>query len=224
MQVEMLFHQEIETPLGSAVLTADTTGLAGFYFSDQRDYPLQLEHPGRQKISNPQAGQYEGEILRQCRVFAHDDNPSAVKRHALHAKLNWERGAIARLPDGISPVPDSISRYFRLATQELDAYFRGRLKRFSVPLCFKGTDFQLKIWETLANLPAGQLISYGELGGAAGVSPRAYRAVGGAVGRNPLSIIVPCHRVVASNRQLTGYGGGLARKVALLEHEGFQVR
>ena len=142
----MLFHQEIETPLGSAVLTADTTGLAGFYFSDQRDYPLQLEHPGRQKISNPQAGQYEGEILRQCRVFAHNDNPSAEKRHALHAKLNWERGAIARPPDGISPVPDSITRYFRLATQELDAYFRGRLKRFSVPLCFKGTDFQLKIY------------------------------------------------------------------------------
>ncbi len=220
----MLFHQEIETPLGSAVLTADTTGLAGFYFSDQRDYPLQLEQPGRKKISNPQAGQHEGEILRQCRVFAHNGHSTAGKRHALYAQLNWERGAVARPPDGISPPPDSIMQYFRQATQELDAYFRGRLKRFSVPLCFKGTDFQLRIWETLANLPADQLVSYGELGRAAGVSPLAYRAVGGAVGRNPLSIIVPCHRVVAINRQLTGYGGGLARKVALLEHEGFQVR
>lgn len=235
MQEESGFHQIIETPLGLAVMVADTTGLTGFYFLDQRDCPVQFSEYDGQKISNPQAGQYDGVMLRHYRVIAPCGNAAdKVRHHALYSKVNWSRGAALRqstkpLKAGTkqrathTPAPDSVLSFFEQSIQELDAYFRGPLKRFSVPLSLKGTDFQVKVWKTLATLPANQLISYAELGRQAGVSSGAYRAVGMAVGRNPLSIIVPCHRVVASNARLTGYGGGLERKVALLEHEGFHI-
>ncbi|QIM50545.1 methylated-DNA--[protein]-cysteine S-methyltransferase [Pusillimonas sp. DMV24BSW_D] len=167
-------------------------------------------------------------MLRRYRVFTRSANTGKALRHPLYTKVNWQRGVAAedanRAQSANESVPDSVLSYFEQTMKELDAYFRGRLTYFSVPLSLKGTHFQVKVWETLAKLPEDQLISYGELGRTAGVSPGAYRAVGVAVGRNPVSIIVPCHRVVAADARLTGYGGGLERKVALLEHEGFQLR
>ena len=228
MQAETLFHREIETPLGLAVLAADTTGLAGFYFSDQRDCPIALDQRRTQRISNPQAREHEGTMLRRYRVLTRSGNTDKALRHPLYTKVNWQRGVAAedasRAQRANGSLPDSVLSYFEQTMEELDAYFRGRLTRFSVPLSLKGTPFQVKVWKALAKLPEDQLISYSELGRTAGVSPGAYRAVGVAVGRNPVSIIVPCHRVVAADARLTGYGGGLERKVALLEHEGFQLR
>jgi methylated-DNA-[protein]-cysteine S-methyltransferase len=106
------------------------------------------------------------------------------------------------------------------AREELAMYWRhGPRRAFSVPLDASGTPFQQAVWRALRRIPAGQTRSYAQLAQQAG-SPHALRAVGAAVGRNPLSIIVPCHRVIGSSGALTGYAGGLARKRSLLELEG----
>ncbi len=107
----------------------------------------------------------------------------------------------------------------REAAQFIDAYFRGQRPSFALPLDLSsGTPFQQAVWRVLLTIPAGQTRSYQDLAIALG-KPSAARAVGTAVGRNPLSIIVPCHRVLGSMGQLTGYAGGLWRKQALLQGE-----
>lgn len=115
-------------------------------------------------------------------------------------------------------VQDDNANPFVLAKQELSAYFNGTLERFTVPLKPSGTEFQLRVWNELTNIPFGKVISYGELAHRIG-NPKASRAVGLANGQNPISIIVPCHRVIGANGKLTGYGGGLPRKAFLLELE-----
>jgi methylated-DNA-[protein]-cysteine S-methyltransferase len=100
----------------------------------------------------------------------------------------------------------------------LDRYWAGEPVRFDVPLALKGTPFQLRVWYALVEVPFGQTITYAELARRIG-APRAVRAVGRANGANPIAVIVPCHRVVGSNGSLTGYGGGIERKRALLELE-----
>jgi O-6-methylguanine DNA methyltransferase len=101
---------------------------------------------------------------------------------------------------------------------QLDAYFAGKLRQFTIPLDLRGTSFQRQVWDLLCGIPWGKTRSYGQIAQALD-RPRAARAVGRAVGTNPVSIVVPCHRVVGSDGSLTGYGGGLNRKVALLELE-----
>lgn len=106
------------------------------------------------------------------------------------------------------------------AKEQLQAYFKGQLHSFSLPLQWpQATAFQLAVWQHLLRIPFGQTSSYGQLA-AQLQNPQAVRAVGAAVGRNPLSIIVPCHRVLGKNGSLTGYAGGLPRKQALLTLEG----
>jgi methylated-DNA-[protein]-cysteine S-methyltransferase len=108
----------------------------------------------------------------------------------------------------------------RQAVRELAEYFAGTRTRFDVPLDFThGTDFQQSVWRALLSIPPGRTTSYAELGRRLG-RPQAARAVGAAVGRNPLSILVPCHRVLGTGGSLTGYAGGLDRKSALLRLEG----
>ena len=104
------------------------------------------------------------------------------------------------------------------ATRQLDRYFSGKLRRFDLPLAARGTPFQERTWTALRAIPFGERRSYAALAAAIG-APRAVRAVGGANGRNPLSIVVPCHRVIGSDGSLTGYGGGEERKRWLLAHE-----
>ena len=107
------------------------------------------------------------------------------------------------------------------ARRQLVAYFAGRLRAFDLPLAPNGTEFQRRVWTELTKIPFGATISY------AGLARRvsnaaAVRAVGAANGRNPIPIIVPCHRVIGSDGSLTGFGGGLSRKQWLLKHEGAQ--
>jgi methylated-DNA-[protein]-cysteine S-methyltransferase len=101
---------------------------------------------------------------------------------------------------------------------ELDRYFAGRLRTFRSRLAFGGTPFQHQVWTALCGIPYGETISYGELARRIG-RPDAVRAVGAANGANPIAIIVPCHRVIGANGSLTGFGGGLPTKKALLELE-----
>jgi methylated-DNA-[protein]-cysteine S-methyltransferase len=109
-------------------------------------------------------------------------------------------------------------RPFGEAIDQLEAYFAAELKEFTLELHLHGTPFQRRVWEQLLRIPYGETRSYGDLAAALG-NPGASRAVGLANGKNPVSIIVPCHRVVGSNGSLTGYGGGLERKQRLLDFE-----
>ena len=102
--------------------------------------------------------------------------------------------------------------------QELEAYFAGKLQTFAVPINPTGTDFRKRVWAALMDIPYGQTISYKQLAENIG-QPKASRAVGGANNNNPISIIVPCHRVIGANGALVGYGGGPENKTFLLEHE-----
>lgn len=109
-------------------------------------------------------------------------------------------------------------RQFADVIAQLDAYFAGRLTEFEVTLDADGTEFQRRVWSALRTIPYGETRSYGEIAAQIG-SPAASRAVGLANGRNPISIVVPCHRVIGSTGRLTGYGGGLVRKRLLLDLE-----
>jgi len=104
------------------------------------------------------------------------------------------------------------------ARAQLNAYFDGRLTRFDLPLAPQGTEFQRQVWLELLRIPYGQTTTYGEIAARVG-DPGASRAVGAANGSNPLAIVVPCHRVIGADGTLTGYGGGLAAKRFLLDHE-----
>ncbi|HEX5416312.1 MAG TPA: methylated-DNA--[protein]-cysteine S-methyltransferase [Chloroflexota bacterium] len=123
----------------------------------------------------------------------------------------WEKAGI-QLANGRNQHTEAMAR-------ELDAYFAGSLQEFSVPMDLRGTAFQRQVWEALCRIPYGKTLTYGELARSIG-RPEAARAVGLANGSNPVSIVVPCHRVIGANGSLTGYGGGLHRKDALLRLEG----
>ena len=120
-------------------------------------------------------------------------------------------------PDPPSAI-EAPSKLLDEAARQLNAYFAGELRRFDLPLDLAGTEFQLRAWRALADSPYGETISYGEQARQLG-RPRAARAVGAANGRNPLPIVLPCHRVVGAGGSLVGFGGGLSRKQRLLEHE-----
>lgn len=134
-------------------------------------------------------------------------------------------GELTRLwvGDRIAFIPQKAERretpLLQEAKAQLDAYFERRLQKFSLPLSLQGTDFQLKIWNLLRNIPYGKTTTYGELA-ALSDHPKACRAVGRTNGQNPLPIFIPCHRVVGSGKKLVGYTGGLDIKIKLLEIEG----
>ena len=116
----------------------------------------------------------------------------------------------------LTPRPEA----FREVAAQLEAYFAGDLKEFTVPLAPTGSPFQLAVWTELTKIPYGSTVSYGDIARALGKRLVASRAVGLANGANPISVIVPCHRVIGSDGSLTGYGGGLERKELLLRLEG----
>lgn len=112
---------------------------------------------------------------------------------------------------------------FPEAVEQLQAYFDGTLTEFDIQFQLVGSEFQRRVWSALLTIPYGQTRSYADIAHQVG-KPTAARAVGLANGRNPIAIIVPCHRVVGANGSLTGYGGGLERKRTLLAHEGMRIQ
>lgn len=125
-------------------------------------------------------------------------------RHAMRRDADWREGDDATL---------------RMTRAQLDEYFAGKRRAFDLPLAPRGTDFQRDVWHTLATIPYGETISYAQLASRVG-KPTAMRAVGAANGRNPLPIVLPCHRVIGADGSLTGFGGGLPTKQFLLTLEG----
>ena len=143
-------------------------------------------------------------------------------RDGVLCALDWEdhdarMRALLRLQHG--PVSLTEAAAPRAITQALSAYFEGELARLGdIPWRVAGTPFQRKVWTALPTIPPGQTMSYGALAARLG-SPRAMRAVGHANGANPISVVIPCHRLIGANGSLVKYGGGLARKRWLLSHE-----
>ena len=131
--------------------------------------------------------------------------------------IGWEDDAVVSLrlgePESHSPSPVS-----ELAAAQLQEYFAGTRKNFTFPIQLKGTPFQISVWQELARIPYGETRTYGDIAQSIG-NPKAVRAVGMACNRNPIWIVIPCHRVLGKNRQLTGYAGGLSMKDALLNLE-----
>jgi methylated-DNA-[protein]-cysteine S-methyltransferase len=150
-------------------------------------------------------------------VLLHD---TPVGRLAL---IGGEVGLVAvlwRTVDAHAALPPGDGHpVLREARRQLDAYFAGDLTRFTVPLEVRGTPFQRAVWAALATIPFGETRSYAQIARQID-RPSATRAVGAANGRNPLSIVLPCHRVIGSDGTLTGFGGGLPAKRFLLAHEG----
>lgn len=144
-------------------------------------------------------------VVQDQAGIRHVDFQSGPK--PLHIAPSWQRN------------PD----YCQTARQQLQEYFAGQRQAFDLPLAPEGTEFQKKVWQELARIPFGQVATYGQLANNL-KQPKASRAVGMANGRNPISIILPCHRVVGSNHKLTGYRGGLAIKEALLKLEGISIK
>ena len=125
-----------------------------------------------------------------------------------------------RAPRGVEHgVENAGARPLREAARQLGEYFAGERREFDLPLRLEGTDFQRRVWKMLTEIPYGETWSYGQLAKRI-ASPKGFRAVGLANGRNPISILVPCHRVIGADGSLTGYGGGVERKRWLLAHEG----
>lgn len=134
-----------------------------------------------------------------------------VEKHHDHVNRRLKRVLNAEFEEGRSDIIEE-------AMQQLDEFFAGTRREFEIPLLFAGTDFQETVWEELLKIPYGQTISYGEMARRIGM-PKAVRAVANANGANSISIFAPCHRVIGSDRSLTGYGGGLDAKRKLLELE-----
>jgi methylated-DNA-[protein]-cysteine S-methyltransferase len=138
----------------------------------------------------------DGEALTGLYMCQHRGQPASGP------EANWQRDDSA----------------FRAIREQLVDYFEGKLRQFELPMRMAGTPFQRKVWQGLCAIPYGETVSYTELARRIGHSG-ASRAVGSANGRNPISIVVPCHRVIAADGTLGGYGGGLERKEWLLQHE-----
>lgn len=134
------------------------------------------------------------------------------------AAILWENDKANRVP--IAEMRgDSEHPVLKETEKQLKQYFAGKRKSFALPLDFHGTDFQKKVWNALLTIPFGETRSYAQIARQVD-SPKAVRAVGAANGKNPISIIAPCHRVIGSNGELTGFAGGLAAKKLLLSLEG----
>ena len=196
--MEYNFHYD--SPLGGIVLTSDGNALTGLWFDDQtpKTLPAYNGEPTAHTCETPAA--YNGEpAAHTC------ETPVPSCESVPHTRE--------------MPVP-----VFEQTAKWLDIYFRGGIPDFTPPLHLHGTPFRREVWDILRTIPYGRTVSYGDiarqLADRRGIPRMSSQAVGGAVGHNPVSLIVPCHRVIGTGGNLTGYGGGLWRKKELLLLEG----
>ncbi|HUH39773.1 MAG TPA: methylated-DNA--[protein]-cysteine S-methyltransferase [Castellaniella sp.] len=219
----MFFHAITDSPLGPILLRSDGPHLSGLYFVGQKDCPnLPGLAPMRPAHFDPSAGSLRGQPIRSLRV------QPAGAGDLLPAGLGPAVGRSETAGDGLrilqDDTPDEAVAVLTQTERQLSEYWQGRRQTFDIPLGFQGTPFQKTVWTALLGIDWGRTATYGELARAAGLGAGHGRAVGAAVGRNPISIIIPCHRVLAGGGVLNGYSGGLERKLRLLQLEGFVAR
>lgn len=233
----MTFHAQMASPLGRILLCSDGAHLTGLYFVGQKDCPVLQGLPEPlPKAADPKAGVMAGAPIKDIRVRRRQAeldlfDTGATRGHVVVASQTAGQGRASEASVAnatrLGPLslmqdetPTIAADVFEQTHAELGEYFAGRRRTFSVSLRLEGTPFQKKVWEALLAIPYGEYVSYGDVALAAGLTSGHGRPVGTAVGRNPITLIVPCHRVLSSAGTLNGYTGGLERKFALLELEG----
>lgn len=158
------------------------------------------------------------------RVVAHEDHITAVDFLGEMPTSGKESRSVARFAARAHGAPmgdrQDADPLLREAARQLETYFSGASRSFELPLAPTGSEFQLRVWGALQRIGYGETATYGEVAARMGLAGHAARAVGAANGRNPIPIVIPCHRVVGANGVLTGYGGGIERKRTLLALEG----
>ena len=201
------YYFRYDSPLGVMTGISDGENLCELWFSGQKYFDDKVDQPDGQKYSNPEDQPGERE---HC---SHEDQLVGQKYPSHEKQPNGQN-----YPHHEAELP-----VFEQTKRWLDSYFSGQIPDFLPPLSLKGTDFRMEVWEELLKIPYGKTVSYGEIAAAVarkrGLDRMSAQAVGGAVGHNPVAIIVPCHRVVGKDGSLTGYGGGLDKKTALLSLE-----
>lgn len=225
----MVFYAQMPSPSGRLLLCSDGTHLTGLHFVGQKDCPpLQGLPVVVPEAADPTAGMIGGRPIKSLKAFKHHDavlfdegSPASTIMQKQESENNPEVDALTLMQ---ADTPPGVLAVFRQACTQVQGYFSGRRKVFTIPLKMEGTPFQKRVWDALLSIPYGEFVSYGDVARAAGLQGGYGRAVGTAVGRNPVTIIIPCHRVLSGAGALSGYSGGLERKQALLELEGFAVR
>jgi methylated-DNA-[protein]-cysteine S-methyltransferase len=200
-------------------------------------------NPGRKARARPSEGRVDG---REIRKFRAHKNALGTAAGPIGIGAGSPQGTLfepeslpstapvrrpGRDPDGMGDelifpedgIPADVQALFAETRSQLADYFAGTRKVFDIPLHTSGTSFQQKVWQALRAIPYGELVSYADVAQSAGLTRGHGRPVGAVVGQNPITIIIPCHRVVSSSGLLTGYTGGLERKLALLELEGLAI-
>jgi methylated-DNA-[protein]-cysteine S-methyltransferase len=201
----MIVWDTLETPVGPLFVAAEERGIVSIGFL--------------------RGSSVAGELARLEKAgFGPADAAAAARPGAATVPSRGEAGPVRRADPARSADPEGTAEtraaaHVRAAIAQLDDYFSGRARGFDLDLWLVGTDFQEKIWREIAKIPWGGTCSYGELARATGLPATAIRAVGGAVGDNPVAIVVPCHRVLGAKGALTGFGGGIDAKKWLLDHE-----
>ena len=208
----MNYKMSYTSSLGEMLLSADDEGLTGAWFVGQKYFGSRLQDAQDVSVLNTVDNSGASTLSNQGDVLRDFDDASSNFMNTSSAFDNVSSGAVYAL---------------RMAKRWLDEYFAGIEPTVQVSLHLVGTDFQNEVWEILQTIPYGKTITYGEIAkqiaAKRGIARMSSQAVGGAVGHNPVSIIVPCHRVVGSNGSLTGYAGGIDKKVALLTLEGLDM-
>ena len=225
-----IYYAQAPSALGTMLLRVQGACLTGLFFTDQKDCPpLDGLPPPRPDSLDPASGLREGKPIRKLRARKADPFSGDLFADLAPAKARQLRGVLADGADAAPPrlmqadTPDEAAAVLNESCRQLREYLAGRRHAFDVPLSLRGTDFQRRVWQALLQIPYGEAVSYGDVARAVGLSAAHGRPVGGAVGRNPIAVIVPCHRVLSGTQALTGYTGGLERKYALLELEGFAL-
>ncbi len=188
-------------------------------FRDAQDDNFELVHTMPSTISRHNALPAKARVRRDTVSYCIVRSPVGRILLAGNARalthLSFQDG---RHPTGPDPRWVYDEKPFQRPIRQLEEYFSGKRKTFTITLAAQGTPFQQRVWQALRTIPYGRTRSYGQVAKAVG-KPKAARAVGAANGQNPISIIVPCHRVIGSTGKLVGYGGGLSIKETLLAHE-----
>ena len=233
----MRFNAQMPSPLGNMLLSSNGSHLTGAYFIGQSDCPsLAGATLSARQHGGPSDGLMAGLPIKNFKVRRVDQADLFASVMPLEVRYD-----ISALEPGRSPgetlepsrqvssltmhpdTPDRVQALFEQVQQELNDYFAGRRQSFTVALHIEGSEFQKRVWQALREIPYGESATYGDVARAAGLTPQHGRPVGTAVGRNPISIIIPCHRVLGAGSILTGYTGGLERKLLLLQREGFTL-
>lgn len=223
----MRFNAQMPSPLGNMLLSSNGSHLTGAYFIGQSDCPsLAGATLSSRQHGGPSDGLMAGLPIKNFRVRRVDQTD--LFANVMPPECGFDISALepGRQVSSLTvqpDTPDRVQALFEQVQQELNDYFAGRRQSFTVALHIEGSEFQQRVWQALREIPYGESATYGDVARAAGLTPQHSRPVGTAVGRNPLSIIIPCHRVLGAGSILTGYTGGLERKLLLLQREGFTL-